>query len=295
MNIPFVLIMFVGISFFAAFTVIMVINILRGIRSFQRAGGVQGVVDRVRQQVAVLPAAYRYPLVIPTWPSGTILTVGLVLFVLGMFFIVGGWMAQQRQIHEAQLLQAEGVVTRARVTDKSISEGEDSYTYYVHYTFAASPDGDRWVELQRKDKVPEQFYNRVEPGGELEVVYAHSNPEIVRIRALYVPGKVEYWWIVFLGGAGLLSWLLAWRMFVYYGHARRLDNEGETVTVRLLDCFKDEDSEGVAYYAAYKLPGVGPVRQAIDARTFARLRPGDPVRLIYLPDRPKTFRMVQIE
>jgi hypothetical protein len=187
-------------------------------------------------------------------------------------------------------LQTEGVETIARITDKRISSSDDSDTYYVYYTFTASGNDER-QETSRKDSVSEDFYDQVEYGGSLPVIYVRSNPTIIRIRALYTPGRVEYWPIVIFGGLGLTCCLLSWALFKDYRTAQRLDDEGVPTTTPLLDCWQEETSDSVLYYVAYTLPGVGPVRQLVEKAMYDRLHVGDAVRLVYLPDRPKTFRV----
>ncbi len=253
------------------------------------ARGLQGIADQMQTQLAGMRPAWRYPIVTPTWQAGEALGVCVALLLLGLTLIGAGWFLQQRHIHEVQLLKNEGVVAVANIADQRISENDDSETYYVTFAFTAGADDQR-VEVQREVSVPESFYDRVEYGSKIEVVYARSDPHIVRIRALYTPGKIKYWWLIFLGGAGGLCLLFAWIVLGIYRNANRLDEEGMSTTTVLLDCFEHSDSDNTAYYLVYDLPGVGPIRHIVEKRVYNRLTIGDTFSLVYLPDNPKIFR-----
>ncbi len=248
------------------------------------------MLNQWQAQADALPPSRQYTIVAPTWKTTTVRNVSLMVFLLGLLLIAGGGLAQWDQIRQERLLQTEGVETTARITDKRISGGDDSDTYYVYYTFTAVGNDEKW-EIGRKDSVSEAFYDQVEYGGLLPVIYVRSNPRILRIRALYTPGRVEYWPLVIFGGLGLMCCLVSWVLFRGYRTAQRLDDEGIPTATPLLDCWQEENSDSVIYYAAYELPGVGPVRQIVDKATYERLHVGDALRLVYLPDRPKTFRV----
>lgn len=284
--------LFVGV---AVSTVAMIVFItfsqfVRASRKSKRADGVSGLVANQYAQTAALPSSRQYPGLAPIWKTQILLWVGVGVSLLGLLLIGGGWFAQQDHIRQVRLLESEGVAATARITDKTISSSDDSDTYYIHYTFTALVDDQR-VEINRKISVSEQFYDRVEYGGSLPIIYARSDPRVVRIQALYTPGKVEYWRLIILGGLGMLCCWLAWRIFKTYGDARRLDNEGVQATVRVLECYVDDsDSDSTWYYVIYELPGFGPIRQSVDVGRYRQLTVGDRVRVTYLPDQPKIFR-----
>jgi len=260
---------------------------LRRMRASQRANDASRTSNR---KMAEVSPSRRYPLVMPTWNAQIALIVSIALWLSGLFMIVIGWMIHQDNVRQVQLLESEGVVTTAPVTDKSISESDDSRTYYVHYSLVA-PVESQPQQFQHKERVSKSFYDRVEQGSKIEVVYVRSDPSIARIRALYVPGKIEYWYLLGLGGGGLVSWSIACLALGQHRRARRLDEEGMPITVSVLDLYEKADSEGTSYYVAYELPDVGPIRHTISRKRYAQLRVGDPIRLVYLPDRPKTFRV----
>ncbi len=258
-------------------------------KAVKRAGGLQGIANQMQAQAAALRPAWQYPVVAPIWPAGTALGCGFSLGLLGLILVAGGWLAQQHHIREVRLLQTEGVVGVASITRQRISESDDSETYYVTFAFTAIANDHR-VEVRKEVSVPESFYERVEYGSQIEVVYARSDPHVVKIRAFYTPGKVEYWWLIGLGSLGALCLFFTWLLLGVYRNARRLDAEGLVARVTLLDCFEHSDSESTTYYVAYELPGVGPVRQGVEKKIYNRLSVGQTFNLVYLPDNPKLFR-----
>lgn len=259
------------------------------LKAVKRSGGVQGIAAQLQAQVAGMRPAWQYPIVAPIWPAGTALGCGVAMVLLGLVLVAGGWFWQQHLIREMRLLQNEGVVAVAVVTAQRISESDDSETYYVTFAFTAGANDQR-MDVQREVSVPESFYKRVEYGSKIEVIYARSDPHVVKIRALYTPGSVVYWPLILLGGLGMLCLFFAWLLFGVYRNARRLDEEGITTSVALLDCFEHSDSDSTTYYVAYELPGGGPVRQIVEKKIYDQLSAGQTFRLTYLPDKPKVFR-----
>lgn len=289
-SVNFLLVLVFIVGCFVIVAAVLLYQVLKGRGAFRRNGGIQETLKQWQAQAEALPPSRTYPLVAPTEKTATLRTISLLVLLLGLLLIAGGGLAQWDRIREERLLQTEGVETIARITDKRISSSDDSDTYYVYYTFTA-PGNDERQEISRKDSVSEDFYDQVEYGGSLPVIYVRSTPRIMRIRALYTPGRVEYWPLVIFGGLGLMCCLLSWVLFKGCRTAQRLDDEGVPTTTPLLDCWQEEASDSVFYYAAHELPGVGPVRQIVDKTTYDRLHVGDIIRLVYLPDQPKAFRV----
>ncbi len=99
----------------------------------------------------------------------------------------------------------------ATVTEKRIvedDEGSDD-TYYVLYTFVASSESGQAEEVRRKERVSYQQFIRVPEPGQVEVIYAHSDPKVARIAAHYVPGKVSYVPVIVSGIITLIDTLIA--------------------------------------------------------------------------------------
>ncbi|MBN2392562.1 MAG: hypothetical protein JXR84_17660 [Anaerolineae bacterium] len=284
-----ILFILMAVSSVVLFLAIMFFGIIKATKALKRAGGLQGIAAQIQAQSASMRPALKYPIVMPTFKARTMLVITVILLFVGLALIAAGWLIQRNEIREARLLQTEGIVVTAKVTGKEISEGEDSDTYYVSYSFSGVAN-DQHLDINRRDSVPWSFYGRVEYGGKIDIIYARSDPRIVRIHALYTPGKVEYWPLIILGGVGMLILLLTLVSRGYYRKATRLDNEGMLADVLLLDCFKHEDSDSVTYYVAYELPGVGPVRHSVSKKVYEQLIIGETIRIAYLPDMPKVFR-----
>jgi hypothetical protein len=66
-----------------------------------------------------------------------------------------------------------GVVTSGQITDRRISSGDDSDTYYVSYQFVR--DG---VAFSGETSVDYDTYKNAERGARVEVLYASDNPAI---------------------------------------------------------------------------------------------------------------------
>jgi hypothetical protein len=280
-----------AVGFVVLFVAIILFWIIKAGKTLQRAGGLQGIAAQIQAQAASLRPALKYPIVAPIYKARTALTTTVFLLFVGLALLAAGWLIQRHQIREVRLLQTEGLVVTARVTDKDISEGEDSDTYYVSYSFSGVAHDQR-LDINRRDSVPQSFYDRVEYGGKIDIVYARSDPRVIRILALYTPGKVAYGPLIILGGLGMVVLLLMLAFYGQYRKAVRLDNEGVPANVMVLDSFKHEDSDSVSYYVAYELPGAGPVRHSVAKNVYEQLVIGDTVKIVYLPDMPKVFRPV---
>jgi len=286
MSILFIL---MAVSFVVLFVAITFFWVIKASKALKRAGGLQGIAAQLQAQAASARPALHYPVVMPTFQARTALVTTVFLVLIGLGLLAAGWLIQRNQIRAVRLLQTEGLVVTARVTDKDISEGENGDTYYVSYSFSGVAHDQR-LDINRRDSVPRSFYDRVEYGGKIDIVYARSDPRIVRIYALYAPGKVEYLPLLILGGLGTLVLLLMLAFFGQYRKAVRLDNDGVPVNVVVLDSFKHEDSDSVSYYVAYELPGTGPVRQSVTKKIYEQVVIGDTIKIVYLPDTPKVFR-----
>lgn len=267
------------------------IGIYRITRSVKKAGGLQGVVNKIQAQVADSRPSMSYPIVMPTFKTSVYSAIAAIMLLAGLLLIAGGWFLQHSHIHEVRLLETEGVAVSVPVVDKRISRSDDSDDYYITFAYTAIAHDQR-VNVERKVSVPRSYYDGVAVGREIEVIYARSDPEVVKIGALYTVGKVEYWRLILLGGAGGLCVFGALMLFREQRRARRLDIEGVTTTSALLDCYESSDSESTTYYIAYDLPGVGPVRQFLEEPVYQRLKPGDKIQIVYLPDMPKLFRLL---
>lgn len=253
-------------------------------------GGLEGLKAAHLQLIETNPAQVA-PVVSPTGKVARArLTLGIALFCVLLSFGLGSFF-QYRAIRAARLLENDGVVVTAQVTGKNISEDDDGYdTYYVSYTFDPQPAAGSAQAIERKDSVPYELYGEIELGAEIDVIYARSDPAVARMLALYKPGRVSIvpvmiGWIVGMAGA-----LLALAFYQAYRNAARLDAEGLSTWVTVLDLFESSDSNRTSYYVAYALPDGQKIRQSVQPAIYQRLNVGDQIKVVYLPDRPKVFR-----
>ncbi len=62
-------------------------------------------------------------------------------------------------------------------------------------------------------------------------------------------------------------------------------------TTTVLDLFATSDENSTTHYVAYTLPDGQKVRHGIKPAIYRQLQVNDLVRLVYLPDDPKVFRL----
>ncbi|MBN1580521.1 MAG: DUF3592 domain-containing protein [Anaerolineae bacterium] len=274
----------------AVFSLLLVVGlILVFSRQFKSSGGLAGLQQKAQAMIAQQPAL-AYPIRTPIGAAATYRTLVWILGAIAVVLIGVGIFFQVREVNRVRLLEREGVVTTATVSGREISESDEgSDTYYVSYTFRVVVD-DRWEQIDREESVSYDLYRQSEEGSDIQVVYAPSNPQIARIQAQYVPGRAEYWPIILSGALGLFCLLLVAVFRRQHQNATRLDAEGITTTVTLIDRLESSDSDGTTYYLAYTVPGLGPIRQVVIKHTYDRLHNGDAIRLIYLLDNPQVFR-----
>lgn len=274
----------------AVFGVIAAKLFLRAKKSFDAAGGIEGLQQMVHQAQSDHPAR-AFPVVTPAGQvKASRILVIIFLFTAVLSCGVGSYI-QVRMLREAWLLESEGVVTMATVAQKRIVEDdEDGDTYYVDYTFVATSEIGRAEGVRREERVSYQLFSRVPEEGRVEVIYARSDPEIARMTAHYEPGKVSYVPIIVGGIVALTDALLLFWFYKRYVNASRLEIEGVPGTVTILDLHESSDSDSTTYYVAYALPDGQQIRHSVSRKIYETLKVGDVVRIIYLPDDLTVFR-----
>ncbi len=277
------LILFIGGSIIALLFTVLIVRLSK--RSLQKA-------QQAHQDMVAAHPGYLFPEVTPAGGAGGALGCGMTLFILGLALVGGGVFLQQRFIREARLLEKEGVVTPAALLGREVHESEDSATTYsVTYAFTVKGNDLRY-EVQREETVPWAVYFHAEDAETIDVIYARSDPYVARVQESYVPGKVQYWPILALGGGGVVCLLLVVFYAGGYIRARRLARHGVAATVTVVDTFEYAGGESTDYYVAYELPGLGPVRHQVDLGRFKRVKVGDTLTVVYLPENPKIFQPV---
>lgn len=271
--------------------------ILGGLKMFSKvksaveaAGGLEGLKAAYLREAEAHPAR-ALPAVSPVSRTTTARTLSLIFgFSVLLSCAVGGFF-QVRAIRESQLLEAEGVVTNATVVEKKITEDDDGdETYYVTYAFSASSPEAGTQQVQRKESVPYEVFVHVAEGGQIEVIYASSDPKVVRVMAKYEPGRVSYLPGIIGGIVGIVDLLLTMGFFRGYRNAVRLDTEGIMATTTILDLYETSSSDSTTYYVAYTLPDGQQIRHSVLSRVYKTLHVGDAVRIVYLMDNPRIFR-----
>lgn len=269
-----------------AFTV----GALKMLAKFQKhiagLGGLEGLKAMQMRLAEEQPAAV-VPVVTPVGSVQATRRMWLFfVFAALLCFGLGGFL-QYRTIRNARLLESEGVTTRATVTGKRISEDDDGdETYYVAYRFDAGSQ-----PVRREESVPYAVFARAEEGGKIDVIYARSDPKVAQILADYTPGEVSYLSILIGGVMGVICALLAIPLRRRFRAALALDAEGVLTTTAVLDLFTASDSDGTTHYVAYTLPDGQKVRHGVKPAIYKQLHVGDLLRLVYLPDDPKVFRV----
>jgi hypothetical protein len=276
-----------GLSILLSLAMVLLLRRARVIRGRGTGGAVH--------TAAVSPgslAARGYPVRRPAMRTRTALLVCLLL--LADVLVTGGVAAyfQRENIRQTELLQAEGIVTRATVVGLDVEEDDEGdETYYVTYTFVSRPDRPEEREVTRRESVSYAVYSRLEQGGRIEVIYAPSEPKVARVTADYVPGRVDYTPAVIGAAVGLPSLIALLWLFTRYRRVARLDEEGMTATAEVLGMYEDSGGDSTSYYIAYQLPGGQPFRQSVGASVYRRLQVGGQVTVRYLPDDPSVFRL----
>lgn len=256
----------------------------------EAAGGLEGLKAAYLREAEAHPAR-AFQAVTPVSSTATARTASLIFaFSLLLTCGVAGFF-QVHAIRETQLLGAEGVVTAATVVEKKITEDDDGdETYYVTYTFNVSSPEAGMQQVQRKESVPYEVFVYVAAGGQIEVIYARSDPQVVRVTAKYKPGRVNYLPGIIGGIVGIVVFLLTTTFFRGYRNAVRLDTEGIMATTTILDLYESSDSDSTSYYVAYTLPDGQQIRHSVLSRVYKTLHVGDAVRIVYLMENPGIFR-----
>lgn len=236
----------------------------------------------------------------PIGKSGCMLWVGIFWTSISLFFIFIGGIFTLRSQRAYQLLSTEGQTVDAVITDLRVDSGDDSDTYYVHYQFKASVNGDR-RQFEDSTSVPFSLYTNLEEGGQTKVVYAQSNPEISDLEADLSPPN--WLTLAIFGGMGLVFtliglWIVA-SAIEGLGQRRQLRTLGRTTEGVVFDRWTESDSDSTSYLIAYAFeldhPSRGRqwfTRAEYNRKAYKALRAGEQVRIRYLPNDPKVCQLL---
>jgi hypothetical protein len=130
------------------------------------------------------------------------LPFGLVWTAFALIFLVAGVGFYLNERKAYNVLTQEGVSSVARVTLLyQDTDSEDNTTYYVGYQYTAPIAGEPTV-LTAQQSVPEELYQRLENGMQVEILYAASQPSLSEIKASFGPPGLTP--LICIGGMGLL-------------------------------------------------------------------------------------------
>jgi hypothetical protein len=228
----------------------------------------------------------------PREAVGCILLFGLMWTLFSAIFPVVGIGIFVNEQRDYNRLSQEGVTVRGTITALEIDDSGDSTSYYVSYQFTASLNGDP-TQVNARESVSSSFYNDLETGQKIDVLYAASDPNLSALKAEFGPPNV--WFSLIFVGMG--SWFVLIGLGMMYSGVKtmselnRLRFLGRQVQAIVFDRWQDRDSEGdVTYFVAYAFK-VGPSQQIVTAaeqnsKLYQKYRIGDIVTVRYVPSQP---------
>jgi hypothetical protein len=194
-------------------------------------------------------------------------------------------------------LNNEGVTAQGTVTNMVVDSSDDSIVYNVSYRFTAPVNGDN-INHEDTDSISESVYNKLEMGGNVDVIYVRSDPKISTIKADW--GLPDLWALAFvftIESIGLAFGIWMLKIGVTAGsNFLNLRSKGEETQATIFDTWEESNSDSASYYVAYayQVPQFGKqiftnVEQSIQA--YKKLNIGDRTPLRYLPDDPQTAKL----
>jgi len=194
-------------------------------------------------------------------------------------------------------LSNEGMTVQGTVINMVVDSSDDSIVYNVSYRFSAPVNGDR-ATFESVDSISESAYNKLEMGGNVDVIYVKSNPEISAIEADW--GPPDLWALAFVftiefAGLAFGFWML--KIGITAGsNFLNLRSKGEETQATIFDAWEESNSDSTSYYVAYayQVPQFGKqiftnAEQSMQA--YKKLNIGDRAPLRYLPDNPKIAKL----
>jgi len=195
-------------------------------------------------------------------------------------------------------LNNEGMTAQGTVTNMVVDDSDDSTVYNVSYRYTASVNGDR-TNFESTDSISESVYNKLEMGGNVDVIYAKSDPKTSAIKADWsLPDlrALAFVSIFELIGLALGFWMLKIGATAGSNYLK-LRSKGEETQATIFDAWEESSSDSTSYYVAYayQVPQFGKqiftnAEQSMQA--YKKLNIGDRAPLRYLPDDPKIAKLV---
>lgn len=230
------------------------------------------------------------------------IALGTFFTLFASIFIVVGIMTYMRDRQEYTLLQAEGQKTQARITDRDYESDDDGETYYVTFTYKVRVNGDLQNFTERVS-VTNSLYNALPEGAQTTVIYAPSDPSIVRLEAGFNPPSVLlpiFFTLIPLIFIAVGIWMIAGGI-ESMSDERSLKRRGQDALATVTEIWDETDSEGdrttyIAYtFQAQDRHGSSQTVDCAEKYTPALrgARVGKQLMVRYLPDNPRIARLVR--
>jgi ribosomal protein L32 len=138
--------------------------------------------------------------------------------------------------YQALLIAMQGVPTEARYTNRRISSGDDSDTYYLTYEYTV-----RERRFSHQQSVSSALYENAEIGGRTQILYAPSNPSIAKIVGT---NQVQWFLVGFVLLWNGIVWLIVIGLVSQYRLEKLLERKGRLLKGKILDVSHSTDSDG---------------------------------------------------
>ncbi len=206
----------------------------------------------------------------------------LIPILIGIFSISFNVM---RIRQESQQFYATAVLFPAPVTGKHIDRGVKYTLYILEYVFSDPSDDAK--ECSGNESVSREFYESVELGDQVEVLYSLRPPHqffLAREESPFEPSlNLCALTLAFLVVGLILSG-------IYVRQGMRLKNEGRLVAIPILSMRRDIQ-RGERHLLFDRLEPTGnPFWFLVSKSTYARFRIGERVVFRYVPGAPHIFR-----
>jgi hypothetical protein len=166
---------------------------------------------------------------------GCVMLVFIPFLIVGLFFLGYGI----KSLIEWQQLTTEGVTTRGKFIDRSISyDSDDDESYYVTFQFG----------LNNQTHVVEQnvdsgTYDRAETGAPVDIVYVPDNPTLARVAGTE-SSPVDLFIMAFSLCWNVFVWLVLLAIIGGWRKRRALQRSGQLTRGEVVSCSGRNSNKG---------------------------------------------------